>query len=95
MRLIGVGRALVQVDFLEVFGIDIFLREDGIVAAVIDRDAGDGEADFVAVEAADRQLAAEQAGRVGRLRIDAGQAAQDLEDVRGRRLLGDGRVGHV
>ncbi len=93
MRGFVVGRTLRHEHFADVFGIDVFLREHGEVARVVDRGAVVGEAHLVGVEAAHTQRAAEQARGVLAEGVHAGQHFNRLEGVGGGTTLFDGGTG--
>ena len=100
---IDVGHAQVDVDLLDQLGVDLLVGENRIIAAVVERDAVEGQADAVAVEAANAQIAARAAERIGVGEVDAGDQVDCVEHGLARRLapdqllrddaLGLGRIG--
>ena len=86
---VDVGRAEVDVDLLDQFGIDLLAGEDGIVAAVVELDAVEGEADARRIEAADGERAARRAISVIVLEADARDQVDRVEDRLAGILAGD------
>ena len=104
-RAVDVGRTEADVDLLDQLGVELLVREDGVIARIVERDTVEGQADARAVEAANGQRAARRTVGVIVLEADARDDVDRVEDglpgVRaGDHFLGQhglrlGRVGRL
>src|SRR5262249_19069144 len=79
-RRVDVGRAQVDVDLLDQFWIELLVREDRVVAAVVERNAVEGEADSARIEAGDVERGARRSVGVVVLEADARNQVDGIEN---------------
>jgi hypothetical protein len=86
---VDVGGAEVDVDLLDQLWVDLLVREDGVIARIVQLDAVEGQADAVGREAADGQRAAGRTIGIVVLEADARHGIDGVEDRLTRVLAAD------